>query len=93
MSARSIGSLDKVDISIMLNDEPLSRRARGMIWLLHLIEMGRALVLSLPFEGISSLVKAMQALAIIFATIWSIPSIKMVGATYALPKAFRKALR
>ena len=74
-----------MDIDITLNDEPLSRKTRGMIWFLHLIVMWRALVLSRPFGGIFSLMKAMQVLAIIFLTSWSIPSIVMVGFTYASP--------
>ena len=93
MSERSIGSFDKVDIGIKLSDEPLSKRARGMTWLLHFIVMCRALMLSRPSYGISSSVKAMQTLAVIFPTNWSIPSIKMVGATYASPRAFKRALR
>ena len=89
MSASSIGNLDKVDISITLSDEPLSRRARGIIWFLYLIVMWRALVLSKPFGGISSSVKVMQALAVIFPTNWSILSIEIVGVTYASPRPLK----
>ena len=93
MSERSIGNLDRVDIGITLSDDPLSRRARGITWLLHLIVMWRALVLSWPFGGISSLVKVMQALAVIFLTNWSIPSTEIVRVTYASLRAFKRALR
>ena len=83
MSERSIGNLDKVDIDITVSDEPLSRRARGIIWFLHLIVIWMTLVLSRPYWGISSSMKAMQALAIIFPISWSIPTTEIVGVTYA----------
>ena len=54
---RSISNLDNVDIGITLNDEPLSRRACGITWLLHLMVMWSAFVLSQPSRGISSSVK------------------------------------
>ena len=90
MLERSIGNLDRVDIGITLSDEPLSRRARVMIWFLHLIVIWRALVLSRPFRGISSLVKAMQAPTIIFPKSWSIPSTKIVGVSYASPGSSKR---
>ena len=43
-----------------------------------------------PSRGISLSVKAMQALAVIFPTSWSIPSIEIVGVTYASLRAFKR---
>ena len=92
-SKRSMGNLDNVDMGITLSDEPLSRRARGMTWILHLMVMWKALVLSQPSGGISLSVKAIQEPTIIFPTNWSIPSTEMLGVIYASPKTFRRALQ
>ena len=61
-----MGNLDKVDIDITFREEPLSRRAEGIMWLLHFTVMYMAFVLSRPSRGISSSVKAIKMPGVIF---------------------------